>query len=65
MQDISQQSNETEISDCLHVIEKASIQSKIDDLMTRQQTAKQTGNAVEEMEVTLEIIQLQKKLSNW
>ncbi len=65
MQDISQQSNETEISDCLHVIKKASIQSKIDDLMTRQQTAKQTGNAVEEMEVTLEIIQLQKKLSNW
>lgn len=49
----------------LQVIEKASIQSKIKALKKQQQEVKQIGDSIKEMEVTLEIIQLQKELSNW
>ena len=65
MQNFSEQSNDREISDCLQVIEKASIQSKINALKKQQQEVKQIGDSIKEMEVTLEIIQLQKELSNW
>ena len=65
MQNFSEQSNEREINDCLQVIEKASIQSKIKALKKKQQEVKQIGDSIKEMEVTLEIIQLQKELSNW
>lgn len=65
MQNFSEQSNDREINDCLSIIEKAGIETKINALKTQQKEAKQVGNATREMEVTLEIIQLQKELSSW
>ena len=65
MQNFSEQSNEQEIKDCIEIIEKASIQFKIDTLKQQQQESKHLGDTTKEMEVTLEIIQLQKELSNW
>ena len=61
-QNLSEESSEREVADLLHVIALSSIAEAIEQKKIQQQEAKRVGNQQLEAELTMEIIQLARKL---